>query len=64
MKISNYVQVALTGLSALVLPTFYQNGAIPKIETELISDGQKVKSDYVKSVQEIRKVAKNFEHQK
>ncbi|WP_242258089.1 hypothetical protein [Streptococcus thoraltensis] len=61
IKKQAYMKSIFMGLTALILPTFFSNSDIPKIEVDKLTDGQKVNSDYRRSVEGIKKEVIYFE---
>lgn len=59
----SYLKAVLAGVTAITLPTFYQNLPIPKVPSNDLSDGQKLLSDYRLSLLGIRKEVQRFEKQ-
>ncbi|HFI0151450.1 TPA: hypothetical protein ACGO3A_002293 [Streptococcus suis] len=57
IKTPNYLRSLVLGMSTLVLPTFFQNQDIPKIEVDSLTVGQRVKLDYSRSLKEIKEEA-------
>ncbi|HEM4128983.1 TPA: hypothetical protein U1W61_000678 [Streptococcus suis] len=60
IKTPNYLRSMLIGASALVLPTFFQNQDIPKVEVDKLTAGQRVQLDYSRSLKEIKEEAVKF----
>lgn len=57
IKTPNYLRSLVLGMSTLVLPTFFQNQDIPRIEVDSLTAGQRVKLDYFRSLKEIKEEA-------
>ena len=60
MKTPNYLKSFFIGMSALVLPTFFQNQDIPRTSTDKLTANQRVQLDYARSLKEIKKEATSF----
>lgn len=64
VKRPQYFKSFLLGMSAIVLPLFPSQHMIQKVIPDTLSDGEKVKSDYVKSVEGIKKEVAKFEYRR
>lgn len=64
LKEKKYFKSFVLGLSGIVLPTFIQGGNVPKVSHQELTDVQKTKRDYAKSVISIEREAKLFGYKK
>lgn len=60
VKTQHYFQSFFLGLSALILPTFFQNQDVPKIEIDKRTTNQRVQLDYARSLREIKEEVSRF----
>lgn len=63
MKQQNIFKSFLLGMSTIILPSFFQNQDIPRIELDKLTAGQKVQLDYARSLKAIKKGANSFIHE-
>jgi hypothetical protein len=63
-KQPQYAKSFLLGISAIILPTFICGQQIQRINKEILSDGRKVRNDYLKSVEGIQNEVRKFEYQR
>lgn len=63
-KKPNYFKSIFIGMSALTLPTFFNNSNIPKVSLSTLTDSQKVQLDYLHSTKEIKAKVEEFGYTK
>lgn len=63
-KQPHYFKSFLLGMSAIILPVLNFGQPIKKIDTEELSDCNKVKKDYLKSFEGIQKGVVEFDYRK
>ncbi|MCS4488387.1 hypothetical protein [Streptococcus sciuri] len=56
----NVLKMLASGLSHLSLPVAFTNKDIPRVPSDRLSDGKKLKRDYAKSVKELNEEALKF----
>ncbi|WP_423217072.1 hypothetical protein [Streptococcus equinus] len=56
----NWLKTVVSGMSSLTLPTAFSKQDIAKVQIDMLSDSQKLKRDYAKSVKEINEEALKF----
>ena len=59
-KTPQYLRSFFLGMSAIILPVFFQVQDIPKVKTTSFPDSQRVKKDYAISISGIRKEVNAF----
>ncbi|MEX2784433.1 hypothetical protein AB3331_04510 [Streptococcus sp. H49] len=56
----NWLKMVVSGMSDLILPIAFLKQDIAKVQAGMLSDTQKLKRDYAKSVKEINEEALKF----